>query len=67
MKMQLELHVFIRTVDERGYPQGGGLEIRETAIIDTHSFLETAKILGQFHDLTESFKLGMGLGREKRT
>lgn len=53
MKMQLEVHIFIRSVDEWGYSQSGGLEIREQVVVGADTFLEAAKILGQFHDLAQ--------------
>ena len=53
----LEVRVTVRT--ERGmYP---GLEVTESATLSPRSFLEVAKVLGQFHDLV----VAMDEGRKK--
>jgi hypothetical protein len=38
---------------------GSGLAIQEDANITCATFLEVAKILGMFHDLTEAVKKGV--------
>lgn len=54
MEMRLEVHIFISSLDERGFTQSGGLEIREQVVVSADTFLEAAKILGQFHDLAQA-------------
>jgi len=43
----LEVRVIVRN-ERGGYP---GLEVHETVTLKPRTFLEVAKILGQFHDL----------------
>ncbi len=43
----LEVRIVVRN-ERGGYP---GLEVHETATLKPRSFLEVAKVLGQFHDL----------------
>lgn len=52
---QFELTV---TAEIRDRSMGGapGLQIRESIRLDAASFLELAKILGQFHDLTKAIE-----------
>jgi len=51
-RYELRVNVSIRD-SEQGY---GQIAVEETLPVDTASFLEMAKILGQFHDLTEAIK-----------
>ena len=49
-----ELRIEVSISDrESGY---GRLGVSETVLVNSRSFLEMAKILGQFHDLAESIK-----------
>jgi len=49
-----ELRVDVSITDtQSGY---GRLAVTEAVSVNTASFLEMAKILGQFHDLAESIK-----------
>ncbi len=48
----LTLEISVRVSNApHNYP---GLEVRETATLKPRSFLEVAKILGQFHDLVST-------------
>ena len=51
-RYELRVAVSIRDT-EQGY---GEINITETLGMNADSFLEMAKILGQFHDLAESIK-----------
>lgn len=57
MRYKLRIRCEISQCDDQGYAFGGpGLTIEETVDLGTVDFLETAAILGRFHDVAENIK-----------
>ena len=52
----LDMRVTIYQVDSNGGRRYGGLEVAERAELTAQSFLEVAKVLGEFHDLVEAIR-----------
>ena len=51
-EFELQFQIYLR---QTGYGSGQ-IQLSETVTIGAMSFLELAKVLGQFHDLAESIK-----------
>ena len=56
MDSKYELIVRVEIRDAR--VSGGGLSVQEGGQVSCETFLDIAKILGQFHELTEAIKQG---------
>lgn len=57
-RFRLDVNIRISALDPQyGNPMSGGLEVREQADLTLGTFMEVAKVLGHFHDLTEALKV----------
>jgi hypothetical protein len=56
MKYKLRIRCEVQQTDDNGCYYGGALVVEESAELGAVTFMETAAILGQFHELTEGIK-----------
>lgn len=56
MKYKLRVRVEVQQTDDHGGYYGQGLTVEETVELGTVDFMETAAILGRFHELGEDIK-----------
>lgn len=57
-KWPVEYELVVRVQIREPRSGDSGLTIQEEATVRCETFLEVAKILGMFHDLTETIKTG---------
>jgi hypothetical protein len=54
--MATKYDLSVRVAIRQSEVSGSGLAVEESAQISCETFLEVAKILGQFHELTDAIK-----------
>jgi hypothetical protein len=62
MRYQLKIRCEVRQTDDHGGYYGQGLTVEETIDIGTVDFMETAAVLGRFHELGQELQAKQGAG-----